>query len=105
MRFHGPTLSAGGDSGASDIGPIKFQPFAIESELPVLTALGNTARAAGPLVQQKRLLRAFDDYEKEKNGKGLRPSEQQNLTEDQVGTKKLNRNFCIFSTFLASSAP
>jgi hypothetical protein len=77
MRFHGLLTSVGGDSRAGDIGPIKFQPFAIASELAVLTALGNTARAAGPLVQQKRLLRAFDDYEKEKNGKGLRPSEQQ----------------------------
>jgi hypothetical protein len=105
MRFHGPPPSAGGDSGAGDIGPIKFQPFAIEPELAVVTDVGSIARAAASLVQKKPLLRAFEDYEKEKNSKGLRPSEQQNLTEDQVGTKKLNRNFCIFSTFLASPAP
>jgi hypothetical protein len=64
---------------AGDIGPIEFQPFAIEPKLAVLTDVGSILRAAAPLVQQKRLLRAFDDYEKEKNGKGLRPSEQQIL--------------------------
>jgi hypothetical protein len=73
MRFHGLLPSAGGDLGKAILVQIKFQPFATESELAVLTALGNTARAAGPLVR----LQAFDDYEMEKNGKGLRPSEQQ----------------------------